>query len=109
MEELAAWRAKAREHLPDLLEAQRKAAALEEASSRLTDENRLLLQTKAALTDELLRWRQEAQGDLPALLATARRAAEAEENVASLEAELAATRRRAEESLAELISADLGK
>ena len=29
MEELAAWRAKAREHLPDLLEAQRKAAALE--------------------------------------------------------------------------------
>ncbi len=107
MEELAAWRAKSREHLPDLLEAQRKAAALEEENSRLTDESRLLIQTKATLTDELLRWRQEAQDDLPALLATVRRAVEAEENAANLEAELALTRRRAEESIAELHSAEL--
>ena len=108
MEELASWRAKAREHLPDLLETQRKAADLEAANSSLAEENRLLLQAKAALTDELLRWRQEAQGDLPALLATARRATEAEEKVASLESQLAATQRRAEETLAELISAEIG-
>jgi hypothetical protein len=108
MEELATWRAKAREHLPDMLEARRKAADLEAANSRVAEENRLLLQAKAMLTDELLRWRQEAQGDLPALLATARRATEAEEKVASLESELAATQRRAEESLAELISAEIG-
>ena len=109
MEELAAWRAKAREHLPELFEAQRAAAALEGANSRLTDENRLLQQTKTTLTDELLRWRQEAQNDLPALLATVRRAVEAEENAANLEAELASTRRRAEESLAELLSVEMGQ
>ena len=107
MEELAAWRAKAREHLPELLEAQRRAAALDSANARLVDENRLLQQSKATLTEELLRWRQEAQNDLPALLATVRRAVEAEENVAHLEAELALTQRRAEESLAELISLEL--
>ena len=107
MEELASWRAKAREHLPALLEAQRKADALEGTNSRLADENRLLQQTRATLTDELLRWRQEAQNDLPALLATVRRAVEAEEQAAHLEAELALTKRRAEESLAELISLEL--
>jgi DNA repair exonuclease SbcCD ATPase subunit len=109
MDELATWRAKAREHLPDLLEAQRKAAALEGANSRVADENRLLLQTKTTLTDELLKWRQEAQNDLPALLSTVRRALEAEENAAHLEAELALTQRRAEESLGELISAEIGQ
>jgi hypothetical protein len=109
MEELAAWRAKAREHLPELLEAQRKAASLEGTNSRLNEENALLAQAKTTLTDELLRWRQEAQNDLPALLATVRRAIDAEENAAHLEAELALTRRRAEESLAELISAELSQ
>jgi hypothetical protein len=108
LEELAAWRAKAREHLPELLEAQRKAAALEGTNSRLAQENRLLQQTKTVLTEELLRWRQEAQNDVPALLATVRRAVEAEENVSHLEAELALTRRRAEEALGELISMELG-
>lgn len=107
MEELASWRAKAREHLPELLEAQRKADALESANARLTDESRLLQKTKATLTEELLRWRQEAQNDLPALLATVRRAVEAEEHVAHLEAELALTQRRAEEALGELISVEL--
>ena len=107
MEELASWRAKAREHLPALLEAQRKADALEAASSRIADENRLLLQAKATLTEELLRWRQEAQNDLPALLAAVRRAVEAEENAAHLQAELSLTQRRAEEALGELISLEL--
>ena len=109
MEELASWRAKAREHLPELLEAQRQAASLEVANSRLGEEHRLLSETKITLTDELLRWRQEAQNDLPALLATVRRALEAEENVSHLEAELSMTKRRAEESLAELISTELGQ
>ena len=109
MEELAAWRAKSREHLPDLLETQRRAAALEGENTRLAGENRLLLQTKTTLTDELLRWRQEAQNDLPALLASVRRAVEAEENVSNLEAELALTRRRAEETFGEMMSAAIGE
>ena len=109
MEELAAWRAKAREHLPDLLEAQRRAAAVEGENSRLAGENRLLVQTKNTLTDELFRWRQEAQNDLPALLASVRRAVEAEENVLNLEGELALTRRRAEEAYGEMMSAAIGE
>src|SRR6202020_345556 len=52
---------------------------------------------------------QEAQNDLPALLATVRRALEAEENVAHLEAELDLTKRRAEETLGELISTEIGQ
>jgi hypothetical protein len=107
MEELASWRARAREHLPELLEARRKADALEAANARAADENRLLQQTKASLMEELLRWRAEAQNDLPALLATVRRAVEAEEHAANLEAELALTQRRAEEALGELISLQL--
>ncbi|MFX9012062.1 hypothetical protein ABTN18_20230, partial [Acinetobacter baumannii] len=69
LEELATWRAKAREHLPELLEAQRRAAEAEETLARVAEENRLLVQGKAALTEELTRWRSEAQNDLPALLA----------------------------------------
>ncbi len=109
MEELASWRAKAREHLPALLEAQHKAAELEGERARLADENRLLAQTKATLTEELLRWRLEAQNDLPALLATVRRAVEAEEHVSHLEAELAMAQRRAEEHLAQLISDEISR
>src|SRR6185312_13052013 len=56
MDELATWRAKAREHLPAMLELQRKADALEAANARVADENRLLQLGKAALTEELLRW-----------------------------------------------------
>ena len=109
MEEIAAWRAKAREHLPALFEAQSKAAKLEGENSRLADENGLLTQTKATLTEELLRWRLQAQNDLPALLAAARRAVDAEENGARLEAELALAQRRAEEHLGQLISNDLNR
>ncbi|MFI5363529.1 MAG: hypothetical protein ACHQ49_16295 [Elusimicrobiota bacterium] len=109
MEELAAWRGKAREHLPEMLEARRRAEALEAANARLADEKRLLEQTQAVLTDELRRWRKEAQDDVPALLATARRAVDAEDKAARLESELDLARRRAEESLAELMAAELGE
>jgi chromosome segregation protein len=109
MEELATWRAKAREHLPGLLEAQRKAAALEGEATRLADENRLLNQTKALLSEELHRWRQEAQDDVPALLASTRRAADAEMRVVNLEGELAMAQRRAEEHLAELMSVEMSR
>ena len=107
MEELAAWRAKAREHLPALLEAQRRVSALEDENSRLADDNRLLQQSKASLTEELVRWRSQAQNDLPALLATVRRAVEAEENVKQLEVELASTQRTAEEYQAQLMSDEM--
>lgn len=107
LEELAAWRAKAREHLPALLAAQHKAAALEDGSARLIDENRVLQQAKATLTEELVRWRSEAQNDLPALLAAVRRAVEAEENAKHLEVELASTQRAAEEYQAQLMSDEM--
>ncbi|MFI5346999.1 MAG: hypothetical protein ACHQ51_11555 [Elusimicrobiota bacterium] len=107
MEELAAWRAKAREHLPALLEAQRKASSLEDDVSRMSEDNRLLQQSKAALTEELVRWRAEAQNDLPALLATVRRAVEAEESAKHLEVELASTQRMAEEYQAQLMSDEM--
>lgn len=107
LEELAAWRARAREHLPELLEAKRSAALLEDQHSRLVEENRVLAQSKATLTEELTRWRSQAQSDLPALLATVRRAVEAEENAKHLEVELAATQRAAEELQAQLMSDDL--
>jgi hypothetical protein len=107
MEEIASWRAKAREHLPALLEAQHRAALLEEEKARWTDENRLLTLTKDTLTAELLRWRQEAQNDVPAILASTRRAVEAEEMVAHLEAELVLAQRRAEEHLGQLISDEI--
>jgi hypothetical protein len=109
MEELATWRAKAREHLPELLEARRRADEFESVQARLIEENRLLSQTKATLTEELLRWRTEAQNDLPSLLATVRRAVEAEEHVAHLQAELEMAQRRAEESLGQLISDEIGQ
>jgi hypothetical protein len=107
MEELAAWRAKAREHLPALLEAQRAATSLSEENSRLMDDNRLFQQSKETLSAELVRWRSEAQNDLPALLATVRRAVEAEENVKHLEVELASTQRESEERLAQLMSEEM--
>jgi hypothetical protein len=109
MEELAAWRAKAREHLPALLEAQHRASALEDENARLSDAVRLLQQSKSALTEELTRWRAEAQNDLPALLATVRRAVEAEENAKHLEAELASAQRAAEEYQAQLMSEELSR
>lgn len=109
MEELAAWRAKAREHLPALLEAQHRASAVEEENARLTDAVRLLQQSKTALTEELTRWRAEAQNDLPALLATVRRAVEAEENAKHLEVELASTQRKAEEYQAQLMSEEMSR
>lgn len=109
MDELAAWRGKAREHLPALLEAQRKAAELTEAHARLQDDNRILQQTKASITEELVRWRAQAQNDLPALLATVRRAVEAEESVNHLEVELAATQRLAEEYQAQLMSDEMSR
>ncbi|HAZ08439.1 MAG TPA: hypothetical protein DCZ01_07965 [Elusimicrobia bacterium] len=65
MAELAEWRAKAREHLPALLDAQGKAADAEETLRRLQEENQALLQSKSALTEELSRWRRQAQSDLP--------------------------------------------
>ncbi len=107
MEELAAWRAKAREHLPALLEAQRRASSLEEDVARLSQDNLMLQQSKSALTEELVRWRSEAQNDLPALLATVRRAVEAEESAKHLEVELASTQRMAEEYQAQLMSDEL--
>lgn len=107
MTELAEWRAKAREHLPALLDAQGKAAGAEETLRRLQEENKALLQAKSALSEELSRWRWQAQSDLPTLLATARRAVEAEERASHLEVELASTQRRAEVSLAEAMSLDL--
>jgi hypothetical protein len=103
MDEIASLRAKAREHLPALFEAQDKAAEIE----RVMEENRRLLKVKATLTEELVRWRQEAQNDLPALLTAVRRATEAEENAANLQAELAMTQRRAEEHLAQLLSYEM--
>jgi hypothetical protein len=107
LEELAAWRAKAREHLPKLLEAEAKAAALEDVNRRLGEESRLLRQAKETLTAELVRWRSQAQDDLPALLATVRRAVEAEEKGAHLEVELASVSRRSEEHQAELMSLEI--
>jgi hypothetical protein len=109
MDELATWRAKAREHLPGLLEAQRKAAEFEDRCSRLVEENRALTQVKTALTEEATRWRMEAQHDLPALLASVRRAVEAEENAKNLEVELASVQRRAEELQAQLMSDELSR
>lgn len=107
MEELAAWRAKAREHLPALLEAQRAAASAAEENARLIEDNGLLMRSKAALTEELVRWRSEAQNDLPALLASVRRAVEAEESAKHLEVELASAQRLSEEYLAQLMSDEL--
>ncbi|MDE2141728.1 MAG: hypothetical protein KGJ84_04880 [Elusimicrobia bacterium] len=107
LDELAAWRAKSREHLPALLEVQSRAASLEENCARLADENRALAESKAVLAQELVRWRAEAQNDLPALLAAVRRAVESEESVKHLEVELASTQRRAEEYQAQLMSDEL--
>ncbi len=109
LEELATWRAKAREHLPELLEAQRRAAEAEETLARVAEENRLLVQGKAALTEELTRWRSEAQNDLPALLATVRRAVEAEEAAKNLEVELASAQHRAEEYRGQLMAEEVSR
>jgi len=109
LEELATWRARAREHLPALLDAQRRAVEAEDALSRQGEENQALQRTKAALTEELTRWRAEAQNDLPALLATVRRAVEAEEQVKHLEVELASTLRLAEEYRGQLMSEELSR
>ncbi len=109
MSELAEWRAKAREHLPELLEAQRRAEEFDERARRLTEDNQGLQHAKAALTEELTRWRAQAQSDLPALLATVRRAVEAEERAKHLEVELASVQRGAEEALAERLSAEIGE
>jgi len=106
--ELADWRAKAREHLPALLEAQRKMGAAEDAMNRLEEENALLQKAKALLNDELSRYRQQSQDGLPALLATVRRAVEAEERAKHLEVELASAQRMAEISRAEAMACDLG-
>lgn len=105
--ELADWRAKAREHLPALLDAQRKAQACEDAMRRLEEEKASLVNARALLLAELTHWRRQSQEDLPALLAATRRAVEAEEQVKHLEAELAATQRQAEISQAEAMSCDL--
>lgn len=107
MTELAEWRAKAREHLPALLDAQRQATGAEETLRRVQEENKALLQAKEALTEELSRWRWQAQSDLPTLLATARRAAEAEERAGHLAVELSLTQRRAEEAQAEVMALSL--
>ena len=104
MEELAAFRAKAREHLPELMDARRQSDEVAEKNTRLTDENALLQQNKAELLAELARWRSEAQNDLPALLAAVRRATEAEEQARHLEVELEAASRLAEEYKAQLMS-----
>ncbi|OGR95894.1 MAG: hypothetical protein A2V88_16570 [Elusimicrobia bacterium RBG_16_66_12] len=105
--ELAEWRAKAREHLPELLDAQRKAQAAEDAMPRLKEENALLRKDKELLDSELSRWRRQAQDNLPSLLAAVRRAEQAEERAELLETELASARRLAEVSLAEAMSGDL--
>ncbi|MEK7383203.1 MAG: hypothetical protein AAB262_07940 [Elusimicrobiota bacterium] len=105
--ELAEWRAKAREHLPALLEAQRRASEAEDSMHRLEEETALLQKANALLSAELSRWRQQAQNDLPDLLAATRRAAEAEERAKHFEVELASTRRRAEIFQAEAMSSDL--
>jgi hypothetical protein len=109
MEELAEWRGKAREHLPEALEAERRAAEQEERARRLEEDNHGLLQAKTALSEELSRWRSQAQSDLPALLATVRRAVEAEERAKHLEVELASVERRAQEAVAENLSAEIGE
>jgi hypothetical protein len=109
LEELAAWRGKAREHLPAMLEAQRKAASLDDENRRLMDDNTLLLQVKETLTDEVVRWRTQVQNDLPSLLETVRRAAEAEEATKKLEIQLAQERRRAEEAQAQLMADELSR
>lgn len=108
MSELAEWRAKAREHLPALLEAQHKASAAEDAMNRLREENALQQKAKALFSDELSRYRQQSQDELPAHLATLRRAVEAEERAKHLEAELASAQRRAEVAQAEAMANDLG-
>jgi hypothetical protein len=107
LEELALWRAKAREHMPALLDAQRKASILEDEHTRLVESNRVLQQSKATLSDELARWRSQAQSDLPALLASVRRAVDAEEKIKHLEAELASTKRAAEEYQAQMMSDEM--
>jgi chromosome segregation ATPase len=109
LEELATWRAKAREHLPELLESQRRAAHAEDKLARIAEENVQLQQLKATLTEELTRWRSEAQNDLPALLATVRRAVEAEEEVKNLEVELASAQHLAEEYRGQLMSEELSR
>jgi len=107
MAELAEWRAKAREHLPALLQAQSAAASLEDSLRRLDAEKKTLEQAKAALAEELEEWRAPARDERPALLAAVRRAVQAEETVQHLEVELAAARRRAEEHLAETLAQQL--
>ena len=105
--ELADWRAKAREHLPALLEAQRKLGSAEAAANRLAEENAILQKTKAMLSEDLSLWRRQAQDELSARLAAVRSTVEAEDRAKSLEVELASAQRMAEVSRAEAMSADL--
>lgn len=109
LDEIATWRAKAREHLPELFEAERKAAESQDAYRRLSDHLAVIDKAKAELAAEMSQWRAQAQSQATDRIAAQGAATLAMQRIDALEAALSREREKAQTAIAELQAAQVDK
>lgn len=100
LQELLDWRRKAQEHLPQVLESQRRVTEAEEAARQslraaqrrimqLEEEEKIWEKERQTLLDELRLWQQKAGQSVPVVLSLEKRLAAAEESAQRSAKELA--------------------